>query len=112
VAGRDTIEIPRLWSLLFARGMRRLMVEGGSRVLASVLRSGRFDRFTVYVAPLLIGGASAPPLMTGAECPGPEQSIGLTLLALERLGEGHLLSYAPRRESALAGDASSPPTVI
>lgn len=112
VAGRDTVEIPRLWSLLHARGVRRLMVEGGSRVLASVLRSGSFDRFTVYVAPILIGGSSAPPLMTGPECPDPEKTVALTLLALERLGDGHLLSYAPRREPSGPGTNSAPPTVI
>lgn len=112
VAGRDTVEIPRLWNLLFARGLRRLMVEGGSHVLANVLRGGWFDRFTVYVAPTLIGGTSAPPLMTGPECPGPEQSVGLTLLALERLGDGHLLSYSPRRAPSMPETKSAPPTVI
>jgi 2,5-diamino-6-(ribosylamino)-4(3H)-pyrimidinone 5'-phosphate reductase len=109
VAGEEIVDIPLLWTLLYARGLRRLMVEGGSRVLASVLRGGWFDRLTVYVAPVLIGGSTAPPLMTGPECPGPEQSVGLTLLALERLGDGHLLSYAPRRDPPMVGTNTAPP---
>ncbi len=110
-AGQREIDIAQLWSALYARGLRRLMVEGGARVLASVLRSQLYDRLTVYVAPLLIGGTTAPPLMTGPESPGPEQSVHLELLALERLGDGHLLSYAPRRDSEWSDVPSAPPSL-
>jgi len=40
---------------LYERGIRSLIVEGGGAVYTSFLRAGRFDRLSVFVAPLLIG---------------------------------------------------------
>ena len=50
---------------LYARGVRGLLVEGGSEVLASFVASGCFDRVMVNCAPLLIGGRSAPGPLAG-----------------------------------------------
>ena len=44
---------------LHDRGIRSLLVEGGGAVYTSFLRAGRFDRLTVFVAPLLIGAGVA-----------------------------------------------------
>ena len=44
---------------LYARGIRSLLVEGGGAVYTSFLRAGRFDRLSVFVAPLLIGDGVA-----------------------------------------------------
>ena len=40
---------------LYSLGIRSLLVEGGAAVYTSLLRAGRFDRLTTFVAPLLIG---------------------------------------------------------
>ena len=40
---------------LYERGIRSLLVEGGGAVYTSFVRSGRFDRLSAFVAPLLIG---------------------------------------------------------
>ena len=44
---------------LHDRGIHSLLVEGGGAVYTSFLRAGRFDRLTVFVAPLLIGDGVA-----------------------------------------------------
>ena len=44
---------------LYERGIRSLLVEGGGAVYTSFLRAGRFDRLSVFVAPLLIGDGVA-----------------------------------------------------
>lgn len=93
--GRERVEIPRLYAELARRGMRRVMVEGGSQVLASVLGGGWFDRFTVYVAPILIGAGDAPTLVAGPAARRLEDAFPLRLLAIERLGTGFVASYAP-----------------
>ncbi len=95
VCGTDRVELPRLLRELSDRGIRRLLVEGGASVLSSFFRSGLVDRFTVYVAPVLIGGRTAPPLMGGPETAGPEGAVALTRVAVEPLGEGVLLTFAP-----------------
>jgi 2,5-diamino-6-(ribosylamino)-4(3H)-pyrimidinone 5'-phosphate reductase len=94
VAGRGTVDLPRLFSLLRDQGIERLMVEGGSQILASVARQNLFDRWTIYYAPLIIGGATAPPIVQGPESIGPEDLVRLRLDGVERLGDGFVATYA------------------
>jgi diaminohydroxyphosphoribosylaminopyrimidine deaminase/5-amino-6-(5-phosphoribosylamino)uracil reductase len=51
---------------LAARGLRRLLVEGGAQTLSSFLAAGALDRLHVAVAPLIIGsgptGLALPPI--------------------------------------------------
>lgn len=46
-------------SELDSRGIRSLMVEGGARVISSLLESGLADRLIVTIAPRLLGGVRA-----------------------------------------------------
>ncbi len=100
VAGRGRVDLPRLFEEFARRGMGRVMVEGGAQVLASILRSGLFDRFTVYVAPVLIGAGDAPPLIAGPAVRRLEDAYPLRLLAVDRLGAGFVASYAPGPRTA------------
>jgi 2,5-diamino-6-(ribosylamino)-4(3H)-pyrimidinone 5'-phosphate reductase len=100
--GHTQVELDRLWVALLGLGVRRVLVEGGATVLASVLGSGAFDRLTVYVAPVLIGGHTAPPLVLGPEAEGEAETIRLRRVSVEPLGEGVLLAFRPRPPTASA----------
>ena len=52
-------DIGAVLQALHARGIRSLLVEGGGAVYTSFLRAGRFDRLSVFVAPLLTGDGVA-----------------------------------------------------
>lgn len=73
---------------LAGRGVRRLMVEGGSAVLAGFLDAGLADELQLAVAPLLLGDAGAPRFL-GA--PAPRRA---RLLDLRPVGDAALLRYA------------------
>lgn len=107
VAGPTTVDLAELFVRLHERGIRRLMVEGGAEILSSVLRGGLFDRFTVYYAPRVIGGASAPPVAAGPDVGTDVPPVELRLTALERLGEGFLATYVPG--ASIISDGGSPP---
>ncbi len=93
VAGAVSVDLTELFAALARRGVRRLMVEGGSRILASVLRDGLFDRFTVYYAPQVIGGSTAPSLAGGPDADqGP---VALETVGVERVGDGYVATYVP-----------------
>jgi 2,5-diamino-6-(ribosylamino)-4(3H)-pyrimidinone 5'-phosphate reductase len=96
VAGREEVDLALLFERLYDRGLRRLMVEGGSEILASVFRGRLFDRCTVYHAPMIIGGRTAPTVAAGPETPSEREAVGLRLVALERLGDGYLATFVPR----------------
>ena len=95
VAGATRVDLGRLFPMLHQAGVRTLMVEGGAEILSSVLRAGLFDRFTIYYAPVVVGGLTAPPVASGPETHGPEELAALELLGVERLGVGYLATYAP-----------------
>jgi 2,5-diamino-6-(ribosylamino)-4(3H)-pyrimidinone 5'-phosphate reductase len=111
VAGRTTVDLAELFLRLHQAGLRRLMVEGGAEILSSVLRAGLFDRFTVYYAPLVIGGRTAPAVTAGPDANGPDGTVALQLLALDRLGEGYVATYVPVLPGApVIRDGGSSPT--
>jgi diaminohydroxyphosphoribosylaminopyrimidine deaminase / 5-amino-6-(5-phosphoribosylamino)uracil reductase len=50
---------PAIVDALFARGLRRILIEGGARTIAAFIESGCLDRLHVLVAPVIIGSGSA-----------------------------------------------------
>ncbi|MCI4345687.1 MAG: dihydrofolate reductase family protein [Thermoplasmata archaeon] len=99
---RDRVELAPLLDHLAGRGVSRILVEGGATVLASFFRQMLVDELTVYVAPLLIGGSTAPSLLGGEECPDAERAIPLARTGVEPLDDGVLLRFRPRPASGVA----------
>ena len=95
-AGNSRVDLAALFRELRTRGIEQLLVEGGGEVIASVLRGGWWDRMTVYVAPLVIGGATAPPMARGPETPSFAEAVALRLVSVAGLDDGALLTYEPR----------------
>ena len=52
--------------MLYSLGIRSLMVEGGGTLNFELLRLGLVDELTMYLAPMIFGGESAPTAATGA----------------------------------------------
>ncbi|MCI4372827.1 MAG: dihydrofolate reductase family protein [Thermoplasmata archaeon] len=94
-AGRDQVDLRLLFRLLRDLGVAQLMVEGGSRILASVARERLFDRWTIYYAPVLVGGTTAPSMVRGPESIGPTDLVRLKLESVAPLGEGFLATLRP-----------------
>jgi 2,5-diamino-6-(ribosylamino)-4(3H)-pyrimidinone 5'-phosphate reductase len=90
------VDLPLFLTALAGRGLRGVLVEGGAHVIASFLRAGLVDRMTVYVAPVLIGGNTAPSLMAGPESHSPDDWVELLRESAEPLDDGVLISLRPR----------------
>ena len=86
------VDLPRALEALKASGVERLMVEGGATLNFALLSLGLVDEITVYVAPLIFGGGSAPTLADG---PGlrPGQALHLELLRAEPWDDGGVLLH-------------------
>jgi 2,5-diamino-6-(ribosylamino)-4(3H)-pyrimidinone 5'-phosphate reductase len=100
VAGHDEVELGTLFVRLRERGIERLMVEGGARILAAVARQGLFDRWTVYTAPVIVGAGTAPALVEGPAAVRPEDLSRFRLASVEPLGEGFVATYLPATPGA------------
>lgn len=108
VAGADRVELPTLLAELGRMGLRRLLVEGGAQVLASFVRERLWDRWTVYYAPVAIGGRTAPPMLAGPESHGFGEAVKVRLARVEAVGEGFLATYQPLPDGPGEAAAASP----
>ncbi|WP_033438540.1 RibD family protein [Saccharothrix sp. NRRL B-16314] len=89
------IDFGALLDDLGARGVDRLMVEGGGRIHTAFLAAGLVDEIRMAVAPMLIGQAAAPRFVNPAEFPGgPARRFHLEEVA--KLGDVAVLRYFPK----------------
>lgn len=68
VAGEDRVDVGRALDALAARGLVRVLCEGGPQLLGDVVAAGRLDELCVTVSPHLVGG-DAPRIVAGAAAP-------------------------------------------
>ncbi|WP_433697698.1 dihydrofolate reductase family protein [Nocardiopsis sp. CA-288880] len=57
VSGGDSVDLPAAVGALAARGLPRILCEGGPRLLADVAAAGLLDELCLTVVPALAGGA-------------------------------------------------------
>jgi 5-amino-6-(5-phosphoribosylamino)uracil reductase len=88
VTGTDRMDLGWILADLAGRGIGRLMVEGGSAVLAGFLSARLADEFSLAVAPVLVGDPRAPRLLAGPGGPG-----RMELTDVGQAGDMAVLSY-------------------
>jgi 2,5-diamino-6-(ribosylamino)-4(3H)-pyrimidinone 5'-phosphate reductase len=86
----EKVNLPGALETLKQIGVNRLMVEGGATLNFELLRLGLVDEVTVYVAPMIFGGAGAPTMAAGF---GLERNdaIPLKLVNVEAWEDGGVL---------------------
>lgn len=93
VDGGRPIEMCRISEDLRARGVRRLMVEGGGKVFTQFLTAGLADELHLVVAPLFVGDSRAQRFVGDGSFPwNPDRRAELA--EVHRLGDVVLLRYA------------------
>lgn len=92
--GKDEVDLALLLDRLASRGIKTILVEGGSTVIWSFLRHRLADELKVFMSSRVLGGHSAPTLAGGLGATSLEDSIRLRLDRTERLGDGVLLEYS------------------
>jgi diaminohydroxyphosphoribosylaminopyrimidine deaminase/5-amino-6-(5-phosphoribosylamino)uracil reductase len=90
------VPLAELMRRLAAEGRYAVLVEGGPAVHTSFLRAGLADEVAVGIAPVILGGASAPTWTADLGRDRLEQGIAVGPLAVRRLGRDVWLS-APVR---------------
>lgn len=58
--GEDLVNLPELMAMLESRGVKRLVVEGGSRLLHSLFEAGLVSRIIIKHIPVISGALDAP----------------------------------------------------
>lgn len=88
-AGEERVDLPAALSELDARGVGRLMVEGGGEIVFSLFEAGLVDELSTFVGSTVVGGRDAPTLADGDGFV--EDFPELSLRDAERLDDGIVL---------------------
>ena len=92
-------DLAAILSELNARGLRRVYVEGGPTLASAVVAAGFADEFSIYLAPLLLGGDRLA--LRDLGIPTINEAIRLRLTSIEQLGDDlHLIGHAIPNDDA------------
>ena len=76
ILGDSRVDLKQALDKLYSLGIHSLIVEGGGTLNFELLRLGLVDELTMYIAPMLFGGESAP---TAAAGPGVVRGAAIPL---------------------------------
>lgn len=78
---------------LYARGFRRLALNGGGAINGAFLRAGLVDEAIVVWEPLLVGGTTTPTLFDAPDLDAPADLLPLELVAASPGGGGTVVAH-------------------
>jgi len=65
VSGLQEVNLGDLLDMLYNKGVRRLMVEGGATLNWSLIKNRLVDEINIFIGAMVIGGEDAPSLVGG-----------------------------------------------
>ncbi len=87
------LDLNKVLEDLYARGVRRLLVEGGGEVIWSFVSSRNFDEIYVFIGSVIIGGRNAPTMADGEGAKSENEIVKLELREVRTIPGGVLLHY-------------------
>jgi 5-amino-6-(5-phosphoribosylamino)uracil reductase len=113
VDGGTTVEMRKLANDLAARGVERLMVEGGGKVHTQFLTDDLVDELQLVIAPMFVGDSQAPRFVRDGHFPwNPRSATWCCCATRSRRGSGttdRSCRRAPRPSCGAAGTGSRRP---
>ena len=93
------VDLPALLDLLGARDVLTLLIEGGGVLLGSFFDQRLVDKLHAVIAPMIIGGATAPTAVAGRGAARMADALRLRDVAVDRLGADVLVTGYPPVEA-------------
>jgi diaminohydroxyphosphoribosylaminopyrimidine deaminase/5-amino-6-(5-phosphoribosylamino)uracil reductase len=81
------IDMDALMDQLGAMQLTSLLIEGGSRVLASAFKAGVVDKVYFFYAPKILGGDDGVPICSGPGAESMNQSIAVSDIDIRQFGD-------------------------
>ena len=92
-SGEKRVDLKALMNHLERRGVKKLMLEGGSTLNFSMIRDGLIDEINICVAPMVVGGANAKTFFDGDGFDTMDEAVRLELTDSFNLGKDLILKY-------------------
>lgn len=91
----ESLDLHRMLADLGERGVKQLMVEGGSTIHTQFLTAGLADEIHLAVAPIFVGQPDAPRFVSAGKFPY-DLHHRMTLAETRAIGDVALLRYLPK----------------
>lgn len=92
-SGDKRVDLKALMSYLHEEGIDKLMLEGGSTLNFSMIKSGLIDEISICVAPMIVGGANAKTFFDGEGFDLMDDAVRLELTDSYTLDKDLILHY-------------------
>jgi diaminohydroxyphosphoribosylaminopyrimidine deaminase/5-amino-6-(5-phosphoribosylamino)uracil reductase len=92
------VDLPALLRLLGERDVTSVLVEGGSELLGSLFALRLVDKVVAFVAPVVIGGQSAPSPVGGQGARGLAEALQLRDVQYRQVGRDMMVAGYPAKE--------------
>lgn len=86
------LPLPELLGVLYEEGIRSILVEGGSGVVASFMQSDCVDKVSLILSPMIIGDGSALSGLKWREVSRLDQALKLHEVQVKKAGDDFILS--------------------
>lgn len=87
------LDLDQVLECLERQHIKSLLVEGGGTVIWSFLSQGLFDKLSIFVGDMVIGGKGSPTMADGPGAQGFDKVLGLKFVDCKRMDGGVLLEY-------------------
>ena len=92
-AGENQVDLAKLMNYLYEKGVKTLMLEGGSTLNFSMIKDGLINEIRICVAPMVVGGVNAISLFGGDGFMTMDESVKLELVDSFSCGKDLVLKY-------------------
>ena len=99
-------DLPKILTDLYQRGIRHVFVEGGPALASAFVAADLVDRYLIYLAPVLLGGACLA--LTDIGVSGIGQARRLKIDSIETLDKDFLLIARPEPANPTQADQAVP----
>ena len=87
------VDLEIMLDLLYKRGIKKLLVEGGGTVIWKFLTKRLVDDLYIYIGSCIIGGENTPTVADGSGIKSEDDLLSLRMVDVNRLGNGLLVHY-------------------
>lgn len=92
-SGKKHVDLVKLMDYLYKKGIKTLMLEGGSTLNFSMIKEGLIDEIRICIAPMIVGGKNAKTLFDGEGFNYMEDGVKLELKDSYNIGTDLILEY-------------------
>jgi len=93
VCGKNLVDLDSLMQNLYSKGVKKLMLEGGSTLNYSMLIGGFVSEIRVCIAPMIAGGRNSKTLADGDGVDFMKDAVKLKIKKSYKLGEDLIVEY-------------------